>query len=266
MAETMVAPTGTRDRWAARRRRAAALAERFDFAAEPLALYAALLDARGAAYEGALRDRPDAGTLPRYAVERVLPAVMDATMEAGPELLREATLLRFHDGDLEEIVARWLRGEDLAATDRYLARAAAGPLLEALPDAAAKLKDEDAAGCPTCGAAPQLAYWADTGDALVTAPRYLGCSRCAREWVAPRMTCAFCGENTTQRLPILSAAELFPHQRVDACETCKRFVITTDLRKDAAAVPEVDEIAAIPLALAAQERGFAKTAPNLLGF
>src|SRR5919202_4073905 len=158
MAQLMSAPTVTRDRWAERRRRARELAARYDFAAEPLALYARLLDAREAAYHAALADRPDAGMLPRYAVERALPGVMAATMDAGTEVLREATLLRFHDGDLEEIVARWLRGEALEATDRYLARAAAGPLLEALPDAAAQLRDADAVGCRTCGAAPQLAY------------------------------------------------------------------------------------------------------------
>ncbi len=267
IAQAVATSVVTRDRWADRRQRATALRDRFDFAAEPLALYLRLLDAREAAYAAALADRPDAGRLARYVVEKALPGVMSATMDAGTELLREAALLRFHEGRLVEIVARWTRGEELDPTDVYLARASAGPVLEALPETARALRDEDAGrGCPACGGVPQLAYFVETGEALLTGPRTLVCSRCSGEWVLPRMTCAVCGETATSRLPILSAVEQFPHLRVDACETCRRYLITVDLRKDPAAVPEVDEIAAIPLDLSAKERGFTKAAPNLMGF
>lgn len=263
---TRTAPAVDTERWAARRRRAEELRARHEFAAGPLELYLRLLDAREGAYERALVDRPDAGSLPRYAVERALPAVMDATMDAGTELLREATLLRFHDGSLEEIVARWLRGEELDPTDRYLARAAAGPILEALPETARELRDEDAGrGCPLCGAAPQLGYFAESGESLVTGPRTLVCSRCSGEWRLPRMTCAVCGETDTHKLPIYTALELYPHLRVDACESCRRYLVTVDLRKDARAVPEVDELVAIPLDLSAHEHGFEKAVLNLMG-
>ena len=60
--------------------------------------------------------------------------------------------------------------------------------------------------------------------------------------------------------------ELFPHLRIDACETCHRYLVGVDLRRDATAVPVVDELAALPLDLYAKERGLSKVAPNLMGF
>jgi len=60
-------------------------------------------------------------------------------------------------------------------------------------------------------------------------------------------------------------AEQFPHIRVEACETCKVYIRTIDLTKDGHAVPVVDDLAAIPLSLWAQERGFTRMQPNLLG-
>ena len=78
------------------------------------------------------------------------------------------------------------------------------------------------------------------------------------------MTCAVCGEQSTSKLPIFADAERFPHLRADACETCRRYLITIDLRKDPNAVPVVDELVALPLDLYVKERGFTKIVPNLM--
>jgi formate dehydrogenase maturation protein FdhE len=58
---------------------------------------------------------------------------------------------------------------------------------------------------------------------------------------------------------------VFPHLRIEGCEHCDRYVLGVDLGRDPQAVPEVDELAAIPLALYAVERGFTKLTPNLMG-
>jgi FdhE protein len=79
------------------------------------------------------------------------------------------------------------------------------------------------------------------------------------------MTCAACGETATERLPIYQEGEHFPHMRVDACESCHRYLVTIDLRKDPRAIPIVDELAGLPLDLYAQERGMTKITPNMLG-
>jgi formate dehydrogenase maturation protein FdhE len=254
--------------FADRRGRARELAARFDFAADPLRLYLALLDAQEHAFERARDDRPHPDELAAYVARASLPGVMEATMAAGTETLRETVLLRFHEGDLVGIVEDWLGGEEQDGTDAFLARASAAPVLEAVPALAASLRGEanDERHCPVCGGAPQLAVFADTGEALVTAQRRLVCARCAGEWTYARMTCAGCGETAGAKMPILADTDQFPHLRIDACEMCRRYLITVDQRKDPRAVPLVDELVAIPLDLVAAERGYTKIARNLMGF
>lgn len=258
-------PTTT---YAARRDRARELGARLDFAQDPLRLYLAVVDAQERIFQRARVDRPDANDLAAYVVRVALPDVMGAAVTAGTETLREAVLLRFHEGDLEGIVASWLRGEEMEGTDEFLARAGASPVLEALPEVAAALRtaNSDERHCPRCGGLPQIAVFADSGEALVTSQRKVVCARCANEWVMSRMTCAACGETAGGKMPILSDVDQFPHLRIDACEMCRRYLITVDLRKEPRAVPLVDELAALPLDLAAAELGYSKIARNLMGF
>lgn len=253
--------------YADRRRRARELGARYDFAAEPLRLYLALVEAQERAYERARTDRPALLGLEAYVVRVALPGVMEATVAAGTETLREAALTRFHDGDLTGMITAWLRGEEQPGTDAFLARASTTPILEALPEVAAALRrSADERHCPACGGAPQLAVFGDTGEALVTAQRKLLCSRCATAWTYARMTCAGCGETGGTKLPILSDVETLPHLRLDACELCRSYLVTVDVRKEPHAVPIVDEIAALPLDIAAAELGYRKIVPNLMGY
>jgi len=254
--------------YADRRLRATELAERYDFAREPLALYGAVAEAQERVFERARADRPSVDTLAAYVVRAGLPDVMGAVMSAGTETLREAVLLRFHEGDLERMVTSWLRGESQDGTDVFLARAATAPVLEALPELARALPI--AAGgprcCPQCGGSPQVSVFVDSGEALVTGQRRLVCARCANEWVYPRMTCVACGENEGNKLVVLADPQQLPHLRIDACERCKRYIVSVDARLEGHAVPVVDELAAIPLEISAVERGFTKVTPNLMGF
>jgi FdhE protein len=173
---------------------------------------------------------------------------------------------RFHEADCEESIQRWLDGAELPSVDGYLARASASPLLEEfrsrIPPAPDSARDER--HCPACGGLPQLAYVEISGEALVAAPRRLLCSRCAQSWIYPRLVCAGCGSEDAARLPIYADSERFAGLRIDACETCRRYLVTVDLPKDPAAVPVVDELAAVPLDLYARERGFQKITPNLM--
>ncbi len=251
-----------------RRRRARELGERFDYAADPLRLYAALLDAQEQVYVSVREDPPDAADLVPYVVRSALPGVMDATMTAGTELLREAVLLRFHEGDLERIVRAWLGGEELPETDAYLARAATAPVLEAAPVLGASLRagTADERRCPACSGLPQLAVFGETAEVLVTPQRRLVCSRCATMWAYPRMTCVSCRETEGSKMPILANEARLTHLRADACDTCHSYLITVDLRKEPGAVPLVDEIVALPLDLEAAERGYNKISRNVMGF
>jgi len=257
-------PLGT---WSDRRHRAADLAERYDFARDPLTLYGEVAQAQERVFDRARADRPSVDGLAAYVVRVSLPEIMSAVMTAGTETLREAVLLRFHEGDLERMVQSWLRGETQNGTDVFLARAAAAPVLEAVPEVARALPIAgEERFCPECGGAPQVSVFVDSGEALVTGQRRLVCSRCAHEWVYPRMTCVACGETESNKLVVIADAEQLPHLRLDACERCKRYIVSVDARLEGRAVPIVDELAAIPLDIAAAERGFTKITSNLMGF
>jgi Protein involved in formate dehydrogenase formation len=263
--------------WAERRARAQELRERQPFADELLTLYLALLDVHEDAWIAARERPPDPAELPRWAAASVLPAVVQATAAAGPTALGEAARGHLAAGTATEALAGWLAGEELEPVERYLARASLTPVLEALGDRAgaactAPADPIDASVCPSCGGPPQVSYVAATGDSLVSGGRSLLCARCGSSWSCSRSVCPACGEGGEARLTTYSehwgsdAPPLFPHLRVAGCETCRRYLIEVDLARDARAVPEVDELTALPLDLHAADQGLTKLTPNLMGF
>jgi formate dehydrogenase maturation protein FdhE len=276
--------------WHKRRQRAEELAQRWPFALEVLTFYSRLLDVQEHAYTAAREDAPRPEELTEYVARHVSPQVIEVSIADGPASLAAAVLDRFHEADLREVIAAWLRADELDGVSRYLARAAAGPVLEAIGGAGAACPGvRDERHCPACGGLPQVSYFALSPDDLVTGHRYLECSRCATAWAFPRLTCAACGENDTAKLVVYgevgtTQAELsgdiikprtaraltatdaqFPHMRIDACQTCSHYVLTVDLERDGRAVALVDELAAMPLDLYAKECGLTKITPNLVG-
>jgi len=290
-----MAQVATAAPWAERRRRTLELRGRHAFAAELLDFYGALLGVQELAYEEALSARPPARDLVGYVAERVVPPVVDVSSAAGPMRLRGDVAARLESADPREIVAAWIGGEEQPMVDRYIARAALSPVLEALGSevAASCIGTRDRQHCPVCGGPPQLSYFAVAGEDLAAGGRFLSCARCHASWGYPRMTCAGCGESSTSRLSIFSEEgttsgergsvvrglpvgpnahngavpkAIFPHVRIEACDTCRHYLLNVDLAADPAAVPVVDELDALPLDLFARERGFSKITPNLMGF
>ena len=80
------------------------------------------------------------------------------------------------------------------------------------------------------------------------------------------MTCVSCRETDGSKMPVLADESRLPHLRIDACDTCRAYLVTVDVRKDPGAIPLVDEIAALPLDLLAAERGYRKITRNLMGY
>ena len=274
----------TANPWPARRRRAEDLRGRQLFAAELLTLYLALLDVQEDAWDAVRSSPAPAAELSEWTAERILPAVVQATVEAGPAELGEAAASRLADGGAEEAMVGWLAGVELDPVDHFLARACLSPVLEALGDAAgAACVREDSAGalCPCCAGLPQVASLASTGDALVSGRRNLICARCASSWLTTRSACPACGESDESQLVIYAEQwtgavstngkesderAVFPHLRIAGCTSCRRYLIEVDLARDGRAVPEVDELAALPLDLYAADQGLTKVTPNLMGF
>jgi formate dehydrogenase accessory protein FdhE len=115
--------------------------------------------------------------------------------------------------------------------------------------------------CPRCNSLPVVGVLRPEGDG---GKRTLLCAQCSQEWDFRRILCASCGEETENKLPVY-VAEQFPHIRMECCDTCKCFLRTIDLTKDGHAVPLVDDIAAVPLSLWAEEKGYRRIQLNLLG-
>jgi FdhE protein len=115
--------------------------------------------------------------------------------------------------------------------------------------------------CPFCHRKPALAILRPQGDG---GSRSLLCGFCLTEWEFRRLICPGCGEENHAKLPVYTSADL-PAIRVECCDTCQTYIKCIDLTKSGLADPLVDELASIPLNLWAQEHGYAKLQPNLLG-
>ena len=280
--------------WVTHRRRAEDLCGRYPFAAEMLTLYLALLDLWEDGWRLAREDSPELRDLSRWASERVLPRVVQATEAAGPEPLAKAARDLVEAGGLEESLVAWLSGAELPPVERYLARASLqAPLIALGEDAGAACAEDpsprDDWRCPRCGGVPQVSFRSDAADPLVSGRRHLLCARCGHTWVYSSSSCPSCGETSGSQRTVytehrdrpvvgrgdddrgaIRAAEAgdptFPHLSIDACTSCQRYVIDVDLGRESRAVPEVDEMAALPLDLYATEHGLRKITPNLMGF
>jgi formate dehydrogenase accessory protein FdhE len=148
-----------------------------------------------------------------------------------------------------------------AAFEQFLPRAFLQPYAELLERDLAGRQIGSPTLCPVCGARPLLGVLRPEGDG---GKRFLMCSFCLREWEFRRIFCATCGEEAENKLPVY-VAEQFLQMRVEGCETCKFYLRTIDMTKDGNAVPLVDDLAAIPLSLWAEEHGYSRAQPNLLG-
>jgi FdhE protein len=238
------------------------------------------IEPRGSALDRVQRGQASPSELAGWAAEQLAPRVVATTVQFGPEPLAVAVS---ELGAVEPLLAGWLAGAEQPPVERYLARAVLRGPLETLDAAVACAADPAPRGgrhCPACGGRPQLSYRVGGGDALVSGRRYLLCARCGHGWAYTSSACAACGETTGARRTVFAehrdgpvigrgngtSAVLFPQLRVEACQSCTRYLIDVDLGLDARAVPEVDELAALPLDLYAAERGMEKIAPNLMGF
>jgi FdhE protein len=117
------------------------------------------------------------------------------------------------------------------------------------------------AACSGSHRAPQAGCLMPAGEGQALE---LVCSLCLERWPFPRSRCPTCGESREGRLAFYSAPEI-PQLRLQACETCRTYLPLADLLRDPEAIPEVDELAGLPLDLWAQEHGYHKLHPNLAG-
>lgn len=156
----------------------------------------------------------------------------------------------------------WAAAQPPDSPEEFLALAFLQPYAEFVR-ARAPLQLEGCAHslCPFCSRKPGLGVLRPQGDG---ARRNLLCGFCLCEWEFRRLVCAGCGLEDQARLPVYTADQ-FPHIRVECCDACHTYIKSVDLAKNGLAEPLVDELASVPLDLWAQEHGYVKLRPNLLG-
>jgi FdhE protein len=78
--------------------------------------------------------------------------------------------------------------------------------------------------CPVCGNLPKISrLLKDNGK------RALACHLCRTEWVVPRISCAFCGNTSQDKLGYLYADDNKAY-RADVCHKCNKYLKTIDER------------------------------------
>jgi len=123
--------------------------------------------------------------------------------------------------------------------------------------------ERDPAECPSCMHLPIMSVLREDKQAE-TVRRSLLCSFCPTEWDFARVVCPGCKEEKPEKLPRYTAQEI-PWMRVEACDSCRKFLKSVDLTLNWDAEPIVDEIASTPLDVIAHEHGYTKIATNLAG-
>jgi FdhE protein len=245
--------------WDQRIARAQDLAVSNEPAAEMLSLYVRL-----AALQKDIFDAVSAGreTDPS-AMARYFPRLRDLVTHHGPLQAKEFVRNRLQTPlEVEESLAAYW--DDPVTTDmflRFFMLSLLQPFAESLAGRGQLPRDIASRRCPFCGAPPVAAVLREEGDG---GKRLLLCSLCSIEWEFRRVLCPNCGEEDKDKLPVYTSDDL-AYVRIEACETCHTYLKAIDMTKNGLAVPLVDELASVSLNVWAEENGYTKAEPNLLG-
>ncbi len=250
--------------------RAELLAREAPAAEGPLRFAAGLYRAQGqlaAEIEEAHHRRPLTGHLDRD-VDRFLELRRELIRYAatsGPEALsKNARAREPEDTSVAQsrLLVYW--SGDRAASEDYLSRALLRPYMEMLRTVGVPPDRVHRRGhCPFCGGAPWIAARRDASE-MEGAKRMLGCPLCGGEWIFQRILCPSCFEEEPGKLPSYQS-DAHPAVRIEACETCHRYVKSLDLSGDTRPIPEVDDLVSLSMDLWAVEQGLTRIEPGLAG-
>ena len=230
--------------WLQRSRRARFLAESYPACREILTFYSGLAD-----WQGSVSTRLT--SLRR--VDDVLPSLLDLVKRTGSHLLADtARELELDRSPLHGSIQSYWDGRSNDSACEFFSRSVLQVYAASLPDGF---------DCPWCTKPPQAGCLTSKADGLAFE---LICSLCLRRRSFPRARCPGCSETSESKLSNFTTPD-YPHLRLLACDSCHSYLHVVDLSRDLAAIPEVDEIAGLPLDLWAVEHGYHKLQPNLAG-
>ena len=193
--------------------------------------------------------------------------LIELVLRQGPPPLRDEAQ-SLDEAGCREALDRLVHREDTTSTRSFFARVllqavwASNPPHPEDAGAAARPPSPPTTSCPDCDHPPQLGVVRPVGDG---SEFRLMCSLCLGEWSFPRSGCPACGESEEGQIAYYGAADELAHLKVRVCETCRRYLLQVDLSKEPQAVPDIDEMAALPLDVWATGQGLRKLHPNLLG-
>lgn len=253
----------------ARAARATALVSSAPLVAEPLAFAAGLFRLQGRLAAAVAARHEDAAFTGRAEdfprILDLLAPLLTFAVEKGPPELAEAAAARRGDAEdtaLARLGVFWDGGPE--TKEDYLSRAFLRPWAETLAARGIPLERARHEGhCPACGNAPVVSARREVPESMGAA-RSLVCALCGTEWPFPRIRCASCREEDPAKLPSFQT-EAHKAVRIEACETCRRYVKSIDLTLDARPVPEVDDLVSLAMDLWAIEEGWSRLEPGWAG-
>jgi len=234
-----------------RQERARALALRYPASRQALEFCASL---------ASFQDRIFPRTANREALPRLLPSVQEWMRKSGPHQMRQ-TALDLDEAAFAQALDDYWERRDTSSPISLLARGVLQPCAWAASLGALRQSSRQTGACPRCSHLPQAGVLRPQGHGRALT---LCCSLCLQEWPFSRGRCPVCQEESAQRQPVYNAQEL-PHIQLHACDSCRRYLHWIDLSEDKEAVPDVDELAALPLDVWARQHGYRKVQINLAG-
>lgn len=266
-------PMNTRrfESWDTRINRAEELLPQAGPAAEILTFYLKLLCAQKE-IDRFLRGRRD--WLPSGSLAEDLETLRDClptflrTVEVNgsPVLAAEAERLMTASSETldEMLLDYWHSPSDT----QFFAKAFLQPYLHWLAQSGGQPRDRAMTNservCPFCGGLPQVSFLQIKDASSESGNRDLICGSCTINWSFKRVACPYCGEEHPTKLGYFHTPE-YDHIRIEACDTCKRYIKGVDLTRLGFAIPLVDEVAAAALDLYASEQNYTKIELNLIG-
>jgi FdhE protein len=231
---------------------AAALAQSRDYGMPPLSALATPRDESWRADLNAIVAQVRAAGGPAAVLDAVA-ALSDSAAEALADRILAGTTL---DADAALVPFAG------AALQVWFARAAAAL------DAAVVQNFDVPTVCPVCGTRPVASVVHVGGERNNL--RYLHGALCSSEWNLARIQCSACEEDKGVHYLSLTAEAgdgseaANTLRRAEACDECRTYLKIFYRDKDLYADPVADDLASLALDLLVDERGFARSGPNLL--
>jgi formate dehydrogenase accessory protein FdhE len=199
-----------------------------------------------------------------------LPALFHLVEEQGPATFRPQVaglrgLGREHWEEFSITYIQLSRFRSDPCPQDFFVRVLLEPLYALLNSIPVQRNPDEASDsmCPVCQGRPIVSILREDKSAD-TVRRTLYCPLCSLEWGYARVLCPFCREESPEKLPRYTAQEI-SWMRVEACDSCGKYLKAVDLTLNWNADPVVDELASTPLDVIANNNGYAKIVPNLAG-